>query len=219
MLTHNDVIELVRNDELDAEFSAVELRTIRRYAGNIKAAYNAADAQQLSDGRQWYARARAFAVELSRAYGYSVEQMCALIAVTSPSVSWAAQLKYSAPLIEAIIRGDDTLPGPFYGANKEKARRILEGEPVERVVSGEKVSAFFANIYDRHSDVVTVDRHALRVALCEDLSPEECKALLGKSSRTRLMVLAAYHLAAQELGELAYVVQAVTWVVYRGAAN
>lgn len=218
MRAHNDIIAAVNAGNLAASFSAADIAQIEAYAANIVATFHRAGAAELDAGAAWYGEARAFAVRIAHDYGLSVAAAAGVIAVTSPSASWAAQLKYTGPLIEAIQRGDESLPGPFYGANKAKARRIVEGEPALDVVSGEKVSAFFWNIYDTESDLVTVDRHALRVALAEDLSPDECKPLLSKASKTRQLVLAAYHLAAEQLGLRACVVQAITWVVYRGSA-
>lgn len=212
------IIDSVRNDTLAALFTPDEVSTIARYAANIRAFYRAATPEQLLSGRGWYAEAHQFAVTIAREYGLTVRNAAAIIAVTSPSVSWANQLNYTRAMLDSILRGDAKIVGPFYNANKEKARRIVNGENADDVVSGVKVTAFWANVYGDGS-VVTVDRHALRVALNADLDPEQCKVLLQPKSRIRLMALAAYHLAALQLAELPHIVQAVTWVVWRGTAE
>lgn len=190
------------------------------YAHNIIGAYRRATRQQLKDGLTWYNAARTFAVELAETYQLTVEQAVGVLAVMSPGVSWTMQLKYTAAFMTHIQNGGtpSDAPGPFTGENKRKAARIMYGEEPTAVLKGVKVTAFYRNILGDHSGV-TVDRHALRVAIGQDLTPDECKPWLRPSCPGRREVVAAYHLAARYLKVDVALGQAVTWVVYRADAG
>lgn len=208
----------VENNELDAIFSDEERQRVARYTQNIVDTYLDATPAQLSDGISWYPRAARLAETIASVTGITFAQAAAVLAVTSPSVSWANQVKFTLPFVQAVLSGADarSVKAPFYGENKAKAARILAGD--FSALTGVKVEAFYRNICGDHT-LATIDRHALRIALKQELSPEECKVLLNKRSRERIVALAAYHLAARRLGVAVALVQAVTWVVFRGSAN
>jgi hypothetical protein len=209
----------VDRDELDALFTADERVRLELYTDNIINTYLAASPAEREAGLDWYPSAARLAHRIALACGLSFKQAAAVLAVTSPSVSWGNQVKYTLPFVEAVLAGADarSVKGPFYGANKVKAARILLDGDLS-ALSGVKVTAFYRNICGDH-DEATIDRHALRIALNKDLNPEQCKVLLNPRSRERVLVMAAYHLAARRLGIAVALVQAVTWVVFRGSAN
>ena len=208
----------VERDELPEIFNPDEAVRVELYAQNIISSYVSASPEQRASGADWYAAAARLAGVIASVTGITFSQAAAVLAVTSPSVSWANQVKYTLPFVEAVLAGaaPRSVKGPFYGANKDKAGRILAGDM--SALSGVKVTAFYRNICGNH-DEATVDRHALRIALARDLNPEQCKVLLNPRSRERVLVVAAYHLAARRLGQSVAIVQAVTWVVFRGKAD
>lgn len=199
--------------------SAAQIARVIGYADNIAQSFYSASDEEMSGGLDWYPRAYQFAVELSNETGLTIEQCAAVLAVTSPGVSWGIQHSYTLGFINGVLDGKAPrkVKGPFYGANKEKAARIILDEDFS-ALHGPKVEAFYRNIMGNHS-LATVDRHALRVALARDCEPHECAELLSARSRKRVEVLAAYHLAAKNLGYEVALVQAVTWCVWRGKAD
>jgi hypothetical protein len=208
----------VDHEELCAIFSDAERARVHLYASNIVDTFERATPHQKAAGLYWYDEARGLAARVAREAGISLQTAAAVIAVLSPSVSWSNQVNYTLPFVEAVLAGADArkVKGPFYGTNKEKAARILAGDFT--ALRGVKVEMFYQNILGKH-DVATVDRHALRIAVGADLSPDECSAWLQPKNRKRLEIVAAYHLAARRLGYAVALVQAVTWVVFRGKAD
>lgn len=128
-----------------------------------------------------------------------------VIAVLSPMVSW--------PRNKTLARAH--YAGTFGGclsANSVKAQRILSGEPVESVVSGVKVSAFYAAIMG-DTDSVTLDRHAIDVAMGRTLPDSERNAQSG--TKRREPIVKAYRSASRITGYSPAELQAIVWVGWR----
>jgi hypothetical protein len=214
----NAIADAVNTDQLDGMFDQDAVERIESYTHNIVSTFARGNDDQIEAGLVWYPNARNEAARVASECDISLDCAAHIIAVLSPSVSWGNQVNYTIPFVKAVQNGASAygVKAPFYGANKAKAARILDGD--FSALSGVKVEAFYRNIMGG-TDVATIDRHALRVALGRDASPSECSALLSKKSTARLEVIAAYHLAAARLGYDVASVQAVTWVVFRGKAG
>jgi hypothetical protein len=189
------------------------------YAGNIRRVYDMANREDYGKGVRWYEEAQAFASDIAVQFGFSLETAAGILAVLSPGVRWSQQLRSTAAFVQAVLDSPDetnpkAYPGSFLGANKEKARQIVNGADPDEIVSGVKVRAFYANILGMEG--LTIDRWALRIAVGDlALSPDECAALLRPSSRVRKSVVVAYIDVADDVGIPAHHLQAITWVVAR----
>ncbi len=214
----NAIADAVNTGTLDGMFDQNAVERIEEYTHNIVSTFARGTDEQIDAGLVWYPNAMQEAFRVSEECGITIDTAAHIIAVLSPSVSWGNQVNYTIPFVRAVQHGADAygVKAPFYGANKVKAARILDGD--YSALQGVKVEAFYRNISGT-TDVATIDRHALRVALGRDASPSECSALLRKKSEARLEVIAAYHLAAARLGYDVASVQAVTWVIFRGKAG
>jgi len=155
----------------------------------------------IREGTAWYREAREFAASLDT----DVSRAVGVIAVLSPMVSWPRNQTLARAHYAGVYGGCLT-------ANSVKAQRILAGEPVETVVSGVKVSAFYAAIMgDRES--VTLDRHAIDVAVGRTLTDGERNAIA--STKRREPIVKAYRSAARLTGHSPAELQAIVWVGWR----
>jgi hypothetical protein len=104
------------------------------------------------------------------------------------------------------------LSGGCLSANVAKANRIMNGEDPLRVLSGDKVRAFFAGIMDT-AEVVCIDRHAFDIAVGRSTDDKTRKVL--KSKRVYAAFSDAYIAAAKVAGVSPTVMQSTTWVIWR----
>lgn len=178
---------------------------------NITALYDGATPEQMRQGLTWYDDAREYAAALAAGTDYTIEQCAGVIAALSPQAPWAVNKLWAARIIEWHHNGaEGDAPKASTGANRAKAVRILDGEPVLDILGGVKVRAFFLNIMGAAS-VVTVDLWAYYCATGRKLANNEyvSKAANGPIQR------AFFDAAAARLVSPA-AMQAVVWVVARG---
>ncbi len=201
------------------EFTRDEADTIASLVDNVLAWCDAATADQEAEGRVWYAYAQDLAQRITanlRADGYRIEYrtVAAVIAVTSNNMPWDRQVRVTEPLIRALLDGRDAKAlklGVMFGYI-DKAAAIIDGDM--SALSGPKVTVFYRNIIGDYSQV-TVDRHAVRVALNRYTDENETNRWVKPASRSRMLMEAAYYQAAEITGDDPAVVQAIAWTVYR----
>ena len=143
----------------------------------------------------WYATARALVEAESRAAGIDPERGAAIASALSPRMRWERVVL----ALPAAYRG--TLRGGFYGRSIRNAGRILEGEPIGRVLNPDTAP----KTWDFHRAILgdpvpVVDVWASRV----------CGIPVPTPPRYRLARL-AYVEAANRVSAPASQVQAVTW--------
>lgn len=201
------------------EFSDAEVATISTLTRNIVDWCEAATADQVAEGRVWYAYAQDLAKQVTvnlRSKGLTVDfrTVAAIVAVTSNNMPWERQLRVTEPLVEALLRGQDAKKlglGILFGTI-DKAERIINGDM--SALSGPKVTVFYLNIIGIY-DKVTVDRHAVRCAVNAYTDENETGRWVRPDSRRRFMMEAAYYLAARSLSGDPATVQAIAWTAYR----
>lgn len=193
--------------------------TLVRMVLNIHTAYRNATLEQKLAGARWYAEAHALAAAVAEETGLTTRQVAGVIAVLSPGVFWSYQIKTTKDFVLAVLAGEDVTGEGFayYNRNRAKAVRIINGEDPDRVVSGPKVTAFYRNILSKGTDDnVTIDRHALRVALGGDYTPNQISAFLKPYSD---LAAQAYRLVAAALNLSPAELQAVCWVWWKSRTN
>lgn len=205
---------------------------LRHYRDRIVASYLAASDADREAGARWYARAESECARIAAETGFSRHRIAAVIAVLSPRTRWAENIRAAESAAHAAARAlRDDFAAELCGGMREsvaaavaaaladyglrdpirKAGAILAGSDPAEIVSGPKVSAFFANLCgDR--DAVTVDVWAQRVAC----GKWQDRAPAGAQYET---LADAYRAAARVLGVDAVAVQAAVWVAIRGAAE
>lgn len=162
-------------------------------------------------GRDWYGDAYNLARTLDPA---DPVRGAAVIAVLSPLLSWPMNVRGATDIYAGR---------PFRGMkrNGAKAEAIRDGADPDTVVSGSKVRSFWFNICDPgNRDAVTVDRHALDVALGRVTDDATRGAILRRKAAyaaVRDAYIAAAEIISERTGDVWHgsQVQAVTWVWWR----
>ena len=195
---------------------------------NICATFRSASSEDKSVGITWYAEAMSLACELDP---IMPERAAAVLAVLSPLKSWRMNMRLARQAYGMYSMFPVGKPHPLaspemlalslgaFRRNGAKAFRILNGEPIDQNVKGDKVSRFYSNIVGDMNNV-TVDRHAIDIACGKVLSDSErSKVIAGKNgySNVARKYVSAARILSREMG--VYItppqVQAVTWVYWR----
>lgn len=209
---------------------------------NILKLFREIPADVIAEGREWYPRARALAVELACTQASSgvaghereVYKAAAVIAVLSPRVNWErnkmlARVVYDLAAIKtwtADMTVAEVRKGWGYGLSDGagKAFRILVlGEDPDDVVKGPKVRQFWQTIVDpTDSRAVVIDRHAIDVAFGRILSDADRGRAVGPAGaydHLSQLYRNAARIISRELGEQVTLtpaeLQAMTWVYWR----
>lgn len=179
--------------------------TLETYVRNITAVWQRATAEQAAAGRRWYRTANEVATLLADG---NTRAGAGVIAALSPQKAWDYNVKLAR---DAFTTGEAR---GHVGDAVGKAQRIMLGEdPLAVLPEDSKTWNFFRAIIDPDdAEAVVIDRHAHDIAVGERYGNRD----RGLSAKRRYATLAlAYRLAAQRLGEIPSVVQAVTWVAWR----
>ena len=161
-----------------------------------------------SRGRQWYPAAREWAERLAAETGRTVEQVVAVLAITSPGAQLVSNVRWT----EDIIRGKVATAGRFPNANAPKIAGVLASpEAAAEYVRGPKVGPFHRAILGDTSALV-LDRWAIYAA-----TGERSDEAVGKvaSTKRRELVEAAYRALARRVGITVRDLQAVIWLQVR----
>lgn len=182
---------------------------------NILKIYNQTSEDERYD---WYQEANDYAETIARkmgAWNYSgkllnIKRVCGVIAALSPVKSWSENKRVAKQLIET---GECGHMKQFVG----KAKRILEcdgsDEAILAILNGRKISAFYLNIaYPNKANNVTIDRHALSVALGYWVTDEDYR---GMTANQYNFFVQCYVLAAMKAEVSPLIMQSATWVKWR----
>ena len=187
-----------------------QVLTTTKVVNNILRIYDQAD----NKGTDWYTEANMFAQELAYKYIFingrtetfkqSVNKACGVIAALSPMKTWS-QNKIIA---EELLRGGDAKHTRLFVG---KAKAILDStgsrEDILAILKGDKISAFFLNIL-KDDSVVTIDRHAVSIAINESIDP-------AMTSKQYEFFVNAYRVASKKRNVKPFQMQSVTWVKWR----
>lgn len=160
-------------------------------------AYRRATFAQLMNGHAWYARARELAMDIAG----DMRLGAGLLAAYSPATGWKLTVRNARGMYES--RRDQ----PTLGMSNRKARRILDGEDFEDVLTGQK-TLNFARAIAGDGDAVVIDRWAIRAAVggtWERVTSAQYK-----------IIAEAYREAARIADVMPADMQAITWLVTRG---
>lgn len=170
-------------------------------------------------GVTWYARARASVQELATQHGVSVDVAAGVVAVLSPMVRWERNITEANLVLKRRRRGEDfSREGhSAFAKNIHKAYDIVDMERSAGIVSGPKVTAFWA-LLSGPCNALVIDSIAILAAVGIDPNPlvtsEDAKPYFG---RVRVMeqIRRAYRAVAEERELRPDQVQAIVWTVWR----
>lgn len=178
---------------------------------NISAMLDAATPEEWRDGLTWYATANDISqlvgeLTFGRQDAHATIKGAAIVAALSPQVDWDTNVNRAI----SFARGEE-IAGLSDGIGK--ARRIADnGENPALVLGGRKVRSFWHNICG-NSNAVTIDRHAVAIAVGRPVGDAYAKCLerLGCYQQ----IAAAYRTVARRLDLQPCQVQAITWLAWR----
>jgi hypothetical protein len=159
-------------------------------------------------GRDWYPAARRWAEDLARETGYTVQQVVAVLAITSPDIQLATNLDHA----ERILRGERDTGGRFPNVNRPKIAAVLaDAEAAAEWARGPKVGPFHRAILG-DEDALVLDRWAIFAATGER---DERTTDRVAHSKLRDNVEAAYRALARKLRIPVRDLQATLWLQVR----
>lgn len=159
-------------------------------------------------GRDWYPAARRWAEELADETGLTLEQVVAILAITSPGAQLVTNLRWT----ESIARGEVATAGRFPNANAPKIAAVLASPAAaHEYVTGPKVGPFHRAILGDTSQLV-LDRWAVFAATGER-SDDHLSKVAG--TKRREAVDTAYRQLARKLRWNVRDLQAAIWLQVR----
>jgi hypothetical protein len=156
-----------------------------------------------AEGLEWYGAALAMAEHLTPG---NPSMGAGILAALSPNTSWPQNVVRAKTLVSTGTCG-------AFGDAVRKAQRILAGEAPLDVLGGPKVRSFYTDIMGLPTETVTIDRHAIDIAVGRPLSNKERASMLkGKGYDT---LARFYTEVAREYDVTPSQLQAITWVWWR----
>lgn len=170
--------------------------------GALLEVYGRATAQDIDLGRQWYPEVRRYVRRTARKAGIPWHRAAAAMAVMSPQCRLADNMNDLARL--AGVFPEPSGPFKSIGTNRIKAGRILNGD--WDALRGPKVRAFYRAIVG-DPDSVVIDTHMLGILMVRAYRNAREYDRLAETVRA----------VAGFVGEHPRDLQAITWIVRRGA--
>jgi len=192
------------------------------YAQNIINVYHHANADEIAQGKQWYADALQSAQAIADKHELPLHVVVGVIAALSPTNKWERNLVDADNMCDVFVSGgyaEDCTPCT-YKKMRDKAWCILEEMPehaidVDPILKGPKITDFFWCILGE-VDVCVIDGHAWCIAHNDRRTMQEVP-FIGVKKRRDLQN--AYATAAEACGLTAYEMQAITWVTWKRMHN
>lgn len=194
------------------EWSRVQVKN------NILAVWNATSYHDRFD---WYGSANLFAhnvASLSNDMGRftSVIKVCGVIAALSPMIQWKRNMELAQ---HVVLNPDRWEKLGCLKNNAKKAYDIINSNGSEdailAILRGKKTSAFFLNMLHPDKAIsMTMDRHAISIALGRKIRKEEAKFFQLTAGQYKFLV-ESYRWTAAKIGVNPLILQSATWVLWR----
>jgi len=192
------------------------------YVRNILKTYRIATVSDVSDGVEWYDRAKRMASWIAKETNIPETTVIGVMAALSPNNRWERNCKDALTMCQAWISGDttDDFKVSCYNKMKQKAWSILEDDlttddDILTRLNGQKIRSFYSNI--RGLDEVTIDGHALNIARGRREGLTSDKTNMGKKQYRELQL--AYVKAAKRVKVKPHELQAITWTTWKRIHN
>lgn len=164
---------------------------------------------QKIQGEYWYTQARLFCLMIAIKYGFSMEQVAAVVSLLSPRNKWTYNKQDAENLIKAYKLGlpKDSISSHTFKLNVTKALESLSGENPR---FGQKTQSFYNCIVDSQTGDVCIDVWAARAVGYKK------RVIYPRVYRE---IQAKYKKAATELEIPPHVLQATVWLKVREDAH
>lgn len=188
--------------------------------GNILAVFFAASHDEAIKGARWYPDALSFCCSVANATGLPISTVAGVTAALSPNNKWEKNMHDADALCRAFAAGTindaAALKVSTFNKNKNKALRILAGEPPLEILGGLKVRAFYGCIMG--DDAVCIDGHTYAIWLGQYVPTTKTPSISPKLYQS---ISDAYRQAAATINGVtgdnytAAQIQAITWTVWQ----
>jgi len=189
-----------------------------QHVRNILKVYRRATQHDIDHGIQWYDRANREALRIAHKHDLPLKTVVGVMAALSPNNRWERNCKDTDTMCEAWVACDclSDFKVSCYNTMKEKAWSILVDEldddtDILTRLNGQKIRSFYSNIMGL--DEVTIDGHALNIALGKRQGLTDDKTNMGKRQYRELQD--CYVRAAKRVKVKPHVLQAITWTTWR----
>jgi hypothetical protein len=160
------------------------------------------------DTSNWYAEALEFCTNVAKDNNQSIGSVVGVVSALSPRKNWIMNKKIAVELIKTNDCG-------HMKVFVQKARDCLTSntdKQILKVLNGKKISSFYLNIrYPDRIGTVTIDRHAIAVAIGRTATNEE----LALTDKQYKFFEDTYKYTAKMLGVTPQLLQAITWETWR----
>jgi len=160
------------------------------------------------DNSNWYAEALEFCTEVAIDNKVQINSVVGVVSALSPRKNWIMNKKIAVDLIKTNDCG-------HMKVFVQKARDCLTSntdKQILKVLNGKKISSFYLNIrYPDRIGTVTIDRHAIAVAIGRTATNEE----LSLTDKQYKFFEDTYKYTAQMLGITPQLLQSITWETWR----
>lgn len=177
----------------------------KRVINNILSVYN-----QCENPSDWYIEAHTFAANIAANKNLSNAKVCGVIAALSPLKSWDENKIIAKSFI-------NTGRAKHIGVMVQKAKDIVNGsgevQEICEILNGNKITSFFINmLFPAKEEAVTIDRHAVAVALGRNAKDNELQGITDKQYN---FFVDCYKEAAEIAGITPNLMQSATWEKWR----
>jgi hypothetical protein len=181
--------------------------TLTKCVNNILKVYNNSDK---TISTNWYIEANEYATTLAILFNVKLSVACGVIAALSPLKSWDENKLIARSFLH-------NGKGKHTKAFIDKANQIKvsngDVETIATILNGNKTISFFINILEPHEqNFVTIDRHALSIAIGRNIKENEGKGITFNQYQFFVNV---YNVAGAKAGISPVLMQSITWVTWR----
>lgn len=190
------------------QFKGLNLTTTK-CVNNILKVYNSSDKFISSN---WYVEANLYASKLANEFNVLLSVACGVIAALSPLKSWNENKLIAYSFFKSG-------KGKHTKCFIDKALQIKlsngDVETIAMILNGNKVISFFINILEPNQEnFVTIDRHALSIAIGRNILENEGRGITFKQYE---FFVNCYRIAGLKAGISAVLMQSITWETWRVA--
>ena len=167
-----------------------------------------------SDRLDWYKDAHDYATLLSKRYSVSVAKCVGVISALSPVKTWSQNKQCADSFLKT---GDARHMKTFENKAIEIVNSNGTDNSIKDILRGRKIISFYDNImYPNTSREVTIDRHALSIALGWWIKDEDYAGMTDKQYK---FFQDCYIYTSEILGIPPLLLQSSTWVRFRKIKN
>ena len=183
---------------------------------NIIKTYKQSNQSELND---WYQEAHDFGCDVSGMFkGVPKRKVLGIVSALSPLKEWNKNKELAVDLISTgtcghmgrnIQKGRDILA--IKGSNYRECDSMVLDFKIRKILNGEKTKAFYTNMTYPRGKGVTIDRHAIAIAIGRTATDKEQSI----SKQVYTFIEICYIMASETLNLAPLHLQSITWQTWK----